>query len=298
MSTYVRAIDGMSNHTAADLRAALYDFISSPGVLDLEGGHLLVEEYSTPNMSVDVNPGIAYVLNDSFTEFSSDPKFWDIIVDATVNVSISSNPSGSTRIDLICLKVDTGVSPNADASNVSTVLVVEGTPGAGQPATPSNHELLAVVTVANGETSIENADIADSRESVAFDPKTVASLIVTGMLQTNRRRATYNDIGDVGTTQDIDFADGELQTFNLDDDCTFTLSNAVAGEFLTLVGTQTSGGSHTITWPANVKCDENIAATPDDISLPTAANSEFWIGIRAVSSTAWRIVAVSGAMVN
>lgn len=298
MSIYVRAIDGMENHTAADLRAAVGDLVNDAGVVDKDGGGLLVTENGTPDMSVDIAPGIGYVENSSFTAYSSLQKYWDIIVDASVNLAISSNPSGSTRYDLICLKVDTGVSPDANASNVASLVVVEGTPGAGEPSVPNDHLLLATVEVANGETAIENAHITDERVEVSYNIKLVNQLEVVTTLLTKRRREAIYPNGDLGATPTIDFANGATQSGTLDDDATITLSNALIGEYLTLIFYQDGSGGHSITWPANVKVDENIADEPNNIVIPTTANAEFWVGLRAVSPTQWRIVAVSGAMVN
>lgn len=170
MSLLIRAINLMTNCTDGDIRGTVADYLSAEGVLDPDGGQLLVKENGTPNMSVLVDPGVFYVLNDSWTEFSSSLKYWDGIMDAQVNPAISSNPSGSTRIDLVCVKIDTGVTPNANASNVATIVIVEGTPGAGAPALPNNHLLLATVTVANGASSIVNANIADNRVKIFIDP--------------------------------------------------------------------------------------------------------------------------------
>jgi hypothetical protein len=203
MSIYVRAIDGMTNHTAADLRAAIADFIVAAGVLNVSGGDLAVTENGTPNMSVNVAPGIAYVLNASWTATSSDQKLWDVLVDAIVNVAISSNPSGSTRYDLICVKVDTGVSPNASASDVATVISYEGTPGAGIPATPNNYLKIAEVEVINGATTIITAKITDRRVQVGlkFANKIVDSngkdaILASGStIPVNQLTATNADAG-------------------------------------------------------------------------------------------------------
>ncbi len=183
---YVRAIDGMTNHTAGDLRSTIGDLIGTEGVLDLST-HLEVTENDTPDMSVNVAPGVAYVLNDDWTEFASLQKYWDVLVDAEENAVITANSSGSTRYDLICLFVDTTVDPDANASNVATVKVVAGTPGAGQPATPDNHLLLAVIEVADGATTIETDDITDSRVQMAYSIKTlgVTNLTSTNLTSTN-----------------------------------------------------------------------------------------------------------------
>lgn len=170
MAVYVRIINQMTNATDGDIRGPESDFLQFEGVVDLSAGHLLITQADTPGMSVKYAQGKAYVKNDSFTEFSSNLKFWDVVVDATGTVAISSNASGSTRFDLVCLKIDTGATPDANASNVASVAVVQGTPGAGEPALPTNHLLLAVVEVSDGATSIVNADIEDSREQIGFNP--------------------------------------------------------------------------------------------------------------------------------
>lgn len=168
MAIYVRAINGMTNHTAGDLRGDMADLLESEGVSDVDGGHLLVKENGTPNLSVLVDPGIFWVANDSWSSFSSSERFWDGILDAQVNPSISSNPLGSNRIDLICVKIDTVVVPDADASNVASIVVVEGTAGAGAPALPNDHLQLATVTVVPGATSITNSDIVDDRVQITL----------------------------------------------------------------------------------------------------------------------------------
>lgn len=167
MSIYVRIRDGMDNATEADIRGFSSDIILQEGILS--ANHLLVEESDTPGMTVKVNQGIAYVPNSAWSEFSSSIKYWDVLVDADAELNISSNPSGSTRVDKICLKVDTAASPDTDASNVATLVVVEGTPGAGAPATPDYHLALATVSVADGATTITNTEITDVRQRMLLD---------------------------------------------------------------------------------------------------------------------------------
>lgn len=177
MSAKVRLINGKGDWgatpptgaTDADLSHIVNDIIDSGGVLDVSGGDGLVEESGTPGMHVQVAAGTIYVENSAWTQNSFEPKVYQVVRDsATTNVSISSNPSGSTRIDLICQKIDKVTTPNDDADNVCPIVVVAGTPGSGVPATPSNHEVLAQVTVASGETSITNSEITDVRRQILF----------------------------------------------------------------------------------------------------------------------------------
>lgn len=160
----------------ADLSHLANDFIEDGGVIKPENGNALVEESDTPGMHVKVAPGVIYVENSSWTENSVEPRTYQVVRDTEeTGVTIASNSSGSTRIDLICQEIDKVTTPNDDADNVCPITVVQGTPGAGIPATPNDHERLAYVTVADGETSITNAEITDTRRTVALSnvPKTL-----------------------------------------------------------------------------------------------------------------------------
>ena len=259
MSHYVRVINVMTNCTDADIRASIGDFLSQEGVLEL-ANHYEVTEKGTPDMSVDVAEGIAYILNDSFTEFASTIHYWDTLLDASVNEAISSNSSGSTRIDLVCIKIDTGASPDANASNVATIFIVEGTPGAGAPATPANHLKLAEVEVANGETSITDAEITDFRQAVLIDPDKIDA---PGLAQT----VAYSG------TPTVDWFLGKTAYITLTGNAIFTFSNGVSGESYKLVIKQGAGGSHTITLPGDVRLGNS--GTP---TLSTAVGDVDYLG--------------------
>lgn len=182
MNSHVRIRNGMRKDpttgdggaTEGDIRGSSTDIIEQTGgVVDKVGGHLLIEQISpTSVMKVLVNPGVAYIPNDSFNEFDSDSvKFWEAVFnddDNAATLDIDSNSSGSNRIDLICAKMDIGTFPNYQASNIATLIVVKGTPGAGVPSTPAYHEAFARITVANGATSIVTGNIADVRRQIKF----------------------------------------------------------------------------------------------------------------------------------
>ena len=149
----------MSNAEADDLMSLATDlFDGNSGIV--AATDYAVAQSSPVAMSVTVGTGKAYIY------ISSLLSYYRTILDAAAVLSIASNSSGSDRIDLICIKIDTGATPDANASNVATVVVVQGTPGAGAPATPANHYKLAQVTVANGAVTIETANIADSRSQI------------------------------------------------------------------------------------------------------------------------------------
>ena len=180
MSLITTIIDGIKPNVVTGLGGAneghinglASDSISGiiGGVVDLAAGHGLVAQAGTPNMTVLVADGIVYVPNSSYSEFSATTtKFWRVVISAETAKVITANASGSTRIDLLCVKVDKTATPNEFGSNVSTLIVVAGTPGAGTPATPNDHYILANVTVTNGETAINTGDISDQRDQILIN---------------------------------------------------------------------------------------------------------------------------------
>ncbi len=155
---------GEGGATEGDIRGSFSDIIDVVGVKDLVGGHCAVTENSPAALSVLVAPGIVYIPNANYDELDSNTvKFWEAIITVPTTVVITANTSGSTRIDLICAKMDTAVTPDEHASNIATLVAVAGTPGAGVPATPDNYAKLAEIEVVNGASTIVNADITDSR---------------------------------------------------------------------------------------------------------------------------------------
>ena len=143
--------------------------IADEGVINVSGDKLLVRELAAPSMKVRVNPGQCYIENSDFTADSLQNKYFLFKMDSEEELDISSNASGSTRIDLICAEVDKVTSPDNTGANVALLTVVEGTPGAGVPATPDDHLKLAEVEVGDGVTSITDSDITDSRVEVVLD---------------------------------------------------------------------------------------------------------------------------------
>lgn len=161
----------------------LQKFFIEAGVLGDSSGNLglgVTQKGSGANMSVDVALGNALV---SHTRNSIT---WKVIVEsnATSNVVISANSSGSNRIDAIILRVSRSATPNSLKNNVATIEVVTGTgvsalsDGAITTAIGSDDFIrLANITVANGASSIVTGNIADTRvqcktnESITLAPK-------------------------------------------------------------------------------------------------------------------------------
>lgn len=171
MAKEVRIIDGKGNYVdgtgadTSDLTSLATGIVMQECVFD-ENSFAVTERGAGADMSVDVSAGNALVKNDSYTDGSVDEtRFWPVCSDAVTNVTIAANSSGNPRIDIIILEVDNVTPPNDDGSNVFDISVVQGTPAGSPsaPATPSNAYKIAEVAVANGASSIVNANITDTR---------------------------------------------------------------------------------------------------------------------------------------
>jgi len=177
---------GDGGATEGDIRGAISDIIDTVGVKDLAGGHCLVTENSPAAMSVLVAPGVVYIPNANYDELDSNTvKFWEAIITVSTAVTITANTSGSTRIDLICVKMDTTVTPDEHASNIATLVAVAGTPGAGVPATPDNYAKLAEVEVASGASTIVNANITSTRVQSKIDSDYIPLALPSGITLTS-----------------------------------------------------------------------------------------------------------------
>lgn len=159
-------IDGMSNVTVDDELSFQTNFLNDEGIVNHSGTDLQVQAQAAPDLTVKVKAGSCYVKRDAWTATSGTLKFWETVLDADANVTIPANSSGGTIRRIICMKIDTGVSPDANASNVASLVVVSGTSGGGDPTIPDNHLPLARVIHNNADTSIASGDIADLRTLV------------------------------------------------------------------------------------------------------------------------------------
>lgn len=126
-------------------------------------GDFAVAEQGTPDMTIKVASGDAIVAG---TPTSGVSQRVLVTNNASSNVNIASNSSGSTKYDWIYIKLDPDKmkDPNSAADDVATLVVSRSTSSTTDDGTPPTYGLvIAVVTVANAETSINDAKISDSR---------------------------------------------------------------------------------------------------------------------------------------
>lgn len=170
---------GTNSHetTSEEANGVYTDFVSegivgsvgnTSGVAPATGG-FAVNAQGTPDMTVAVSAGVAYV---NATPTSQNNQTFRIKNSASSNVTISANSSGSTKYDWIYLKLDADKlnNPNTAGDDAATLVASRSSSAASDDGTPPTYGYpLAVVTVANGASTITNGTIRDVRSQVALN---------------------------------------------------------------------------------------------------------------------------------
>lgn len=143
-------------------------------------------ENAVPDMDVLVGVGKALV------EVTISGRTFKVVVEVTAQeqLTLAANSSGSNRLDAVIVRVDKDAVPNVLKTNIATIEVVQGsgvtalTDGAIDTAVGNDGWYrLADVTVPDSATSIINANITDTRQTVATTPSIVISGgVPTGMV--------------------------------------------------------------------------------------------------------------------
>ena len=154
-------LDGES-HPAEDVRRWVHALAGNKAGR-VGSGDFAVSQKGTPNMSVDVAAGRAYVAGDEATYQG----LYFVENRGVVNLAVSAADATNPRKDLVVLQVED--STYSGATDAASLAVVTGTPAASpvEPTVPDNALVLALVDVAANETTILSADITDRRTNLA-----------------------------------------------------------------------------------------------------------------------------------
>lgn len=171
---------------------------NTSGVAPATGG-FAVNAQGTPDMTVAVSTGTAYV---TATPSGQSSQLLRVKNSATSNVTIASNTSGSTKYDWVYISISAAnaANPNTAADNVATLVTSRSSSASSDDGTPPTYgRVLAVVTVANGASSITNGNISDKRI-----PSLVSnsSVVATPALVTTDESTASNTYTDLTTTTD------------------------------------------------------------------------------------------------
>lgn len=181
MAHTVRQINGMTQCNDRDLGHFYREFLIQGGVIDIPQytNPYKIDPQGVPDKTCLVNPGVGYVPNDPTT-----PEiYYTTDLDSSVNTSHSDTLS-NPRIDAVVLAVDISSTPDAEATNIASIEVVEGTE-AGSPSAPTDGDIttalvgkkwirLADVDIAFPFVSITVSDITDQRDFGYLNGKKIA----------------------------------------------------------------------------------------------------------------------------
>ncbi|MCK9463782.1 MAG: hypothetical protein M0R80_29535 [Proteobacteria bacterium] len=177
MAIYTEILQGGTNShgvTVEDFNAFATDFLengvvgaitNTAGVSPATGAFALNEQ-GTPDMTLACTAGIAYVLG---TPTSGVSQRLRVNLSANQNVTIASNATGGTRYDWVYISLDAAKmkDPAVGADDVATLVTSRSTSASSDDGTPPTFGYcIAVITVANGASTILNASISDKRQQL------------------------------------------------------------------------------------------------------------------------------------
>lgn len=188
LSSIVTGGSSLHATVAEEANAYATDFVSA-GVVGTFGlnagsggtGSFCVNADASPDMGVTVKSGQAYI-----TATPSGQNSQTLRARASTDYTaytINANSSGSTKYDWIYLSVSAtnANTPSASADNVTSIITSRSSSNSTDNGTPPTYGLLlAVVTVANGASSITNSNISDRR--VQASVSTAGTSTTTGWI--------------------------------------------------------------------------------------------------------------------
>ena len=128
-------------------------------------GAFAVNASGTPDANINISTGVAYV---TATPTSQNSQKLRVKCTVTGTLAISANASGSTKYDWIYISVSAtnAANPAVGADNVATIVASRSSSASTDDGTPPTYGYaIAVVTVANGFSTITNSNIRDVRSN-------------------------------------------------------------------------------------------------------------------------------------
>jgi hypothetical protein len=151
-----------NDHTAQGDRLSLGGLFLRGGIRDVSD--LTVSAQSTPNMTVSVGRGHAYVAGTQDTNQG----YYHCYNDGVITKTIGASSPTQSRIDLVVARVqDAFYSGAVNAWDVFVVAGTPGTPGA-RPSVPANCEELGQITIGTNATTITSTNISRTAKIMAL----------------------------------------------------------------------------------------------------------------------------------
>lgn len=263
---------GATAITEAGVLQFITDLLAASGVFDVLAGHFKVT--AGTGLAVNIAVGRAYLL-------ASGGNGYPIINDAIIsNLALNSNSSGNPRITSIVLYKNIGASPNADDTNTTFVVAIDGT-AAASPTPPNNTQITAI-TGSNPYVVLDNVTV----NSGATAPSAFAGNV---MPQVKFRTDIFNADAWVtyspsaSSTLTLDLSKGKKFQINLPNgNVTLALLNVPLNcKSIVLRFTQPSSGTGTVTWWSGISWGNGVTPTLTPI---VNKSDEFGINFLSVTS--------------
>ena len=254
----------------------------------LNSGLLLKADITTVNSALD--------LKADKTTVNADLALKATIVALNDGLALKANTS--TMNTALALKADKtalatkaetaaltdGLALKADLSAVNTSLSLK----ANSSTVNSALALKADISFVNSQLS-NYITLSDSASALALKADASTAVTLTGAQTLENKifkgvQETGPSSTNIGSTYAVNMSEGSLFRITLTVNSTFTFPAPVFGKQFTLFITQSSSGSKTISWPANVRWPANrapaITAMKDRTDIISfIADENYWVGI-------------------
>lgn len=156
--------DPALDYSQAEFRNLLYALqASAHGSFGVEGvatknAFLVSQRGAGANFSVDIAAGTAFVTDDDITSGG----VYGLWLDAVYNLATPAAPASGTRVHRVVLQLR-NKSENGTYTTYDFLPVLLQDTGAGTPAEPASAITVALVSIAAGQASVQNANITDQR---------------------------------------------------------------------------------------------------------------------------------------
>lgn len=235
-----------------DAESAVFQILVTQADYDVElNARSLAGGYSSP--LDDANWGVTDTISLDDGSIRTDPPDASEIAGGDVSVT---NVSGAVQLDVdttnsngtvFDLHVSSSASFTASDANLVQTRVA---------ALDATITFLFTPPVAAGATFYYKIVVRDCASDALGDEDTTSEFSATYTGPTGLTGPfTYNDVGNVSSTQDIDWSDGWMQTITLTGDTVLTFSNYSAGMRLELFIEQDSTGGWSVTFPDGMYWD-------------------------------------------
>jgi hypothetical protein len=177
---------------------------------------------------------------------------------------------------------------NGVTSAIQTQLDGKKATGADETAnvTAATTSAAGIVELATGAEAVTGTDTSRALTPDALTDRIAAPGAIGGTtpatrIDYDRAVGSVNAIGNLGATETIDWSTDTHFTGNLDANITFTNSNSVTGQSITLYLTY-SGAQRTITWPTTTWLDNATGAAP---TTPSASGNVLVVTLQNIGGT-------------